>query len=227
MLAAFTFSSRPFLHSAGDGASSASLAGPTGGLTTSPDPVIDGLAGCACLLQGLRCRLLCSLLKYRCPCFSPYGVSPRSRGPRRNADGKFTLKWIPVVIQSLNWTRLFGTSWTAAHQGSLSFTVSWSLLKLMAILFPFSACPSVLIWGRGTRGPSLGHAQGSQLSRPQSRRWGEGPPKQIFSLPAVPSSPHPFPLPLYPFPYSPAMHRTRDSALWSLTDYVADHALIT
>ena len=133
----FCPSSRPFLHSAGDRASSASLAGPTRGLTTSPDPVIDGLAGCACLLQGLRCRPLCSLLKYRCPCFSPYGVGPRSRGPGRNADGEFTLKWIPVVIQSLNWTRLFGTSWTAARQGSLSFTVSWCLLKLMAILLTF------------------------------------------------------------------------------------------
>ena len=137
MLAAVASSSRPFLRSAGDGANSASLAGPPGGLTTSPDSAIDGLAGCACLLQGLRCRPLCSLLKCGCPCFSPYRVGPGNRGPRRNGDGEFTLEWIPVVIQSLNCTRLFGTSWTAAHQGSLPFTVSWSLLKLVAIVLTF------------------------------------------------------------------------------------------
>ena len=29
--------------------------------------------------------------------------------------------------------RLFATPWTAAHQASLSFTISWSLLKLMSV----------------------------------------------------------------------------------------------
>ena len=29
--------------------------------------------------------------------------------------------------------QLFATSWTATHQASLSFTISWSLLKLMSI----------------------------------------------------------------------------------------------
>ena len=29
--------------------------------------------------------------------------------------------------------RLFATPWTAAHQASLSFTISWSLLKLVSI----------------------------------------------------------------------------------------------
>ena len=38
-----------------------------------------------------------------------------------------------VVVQSLSCVRLFVTSWTAAHQGSLSFIISWSLLKLMSI----------------------------------------------------------------------------------------------
>jgi len=59
--------------------------------------------------------------------------------------------WMPVVfvVQSL-W--LFMTPWTTAHQASLSFTISWSLLKLMSIdlvipsnhLVPcllFSSCP--------------------------------------------------------------------------------------
>ena len=35
------------------------------------------------------------------------------------------------VVQSLNLVWLFVTPWTAAHQASLSFTISWSLLKLM------------------------------------------------------------------------------------------------
>ena len=37
------------------------------------------------------------------------------------------------VVQSLNFVRLFATQWTAAHQASLSFTISWSLLKHMSI----------------------------------------------------------------------------------------------
>ena len=37
------------------------------------------------------------------------------------------------VVQSLSRVRLFATPWTAACQASLSFTISWSLLKLMSI----------------------------------------------------------------------------------------------
>ena len=37
------------------------------------------------------------------------------------------------VVQSLSRVRLFATPWTAAHQASLPFTVSWSLLKPMSI----------------------------------------------------------------------------------------------
>ena len=38
-----------------------------------------------------------------------------------------------AVVQSLSHGRLFVTTWTAARQGSLSSTVSWSLLKFMSI----------------------------------------------------------------------------------------------
>ena len=38
-----------------------------------------------------------------------------------------------VVVQSLNHVQLFVTPWTASRQASLSFTISWSLLKLMSI----------------------------------------------------------------------------------------------
>ena len=35
-----------------------------------------------------------------------------------------------VVVQLLSHIQLLGTPWTASHQASLSFTISWSLLKL-------------------------------------------------------------------------------------------------
>ena len=45
-----------------------------------------------------------------------------------------------VAVQSLSRVLLFVTPWTAAHQASLSFTVSWNLLKLMSIelVMPFN-----------------------------------------------------------------------------------------
>ena len=44
-----------------------------------------------------------------------------------------TVHWQVVVVHSLSCAQLFGTPWTAAHQASLPFTISWSLLKLMSI----------------------------------------------------------------------------------------------
>ena len=41
--------------------------------------------------------------------------------------------FVVVVVQLLSHFRLFATLWTAACQASLSFTTSWSLLKLMSI----------------------------------------------------------------------------------------------
>ena len=38
-----------------------------------------------------------------------------------------------VVVQSLSYVQLFVTPWAAAHQASLSFTISWSVFKLMSI----------------------------------------------------------------------------------------------
>ena len=58
------------------------------------------------------------------------------KSPRTNAY--FYLLRI-VVIQLLSHVQLFATRWTAAYQASLSFTISWSLLKLMSIE---SAMPS-------------------------------------------------------------------------------------
>ena len=44
-----------------------------------------------------------------------------------------SLPWAFVVVQWLNHIWLFVTPWTAAHQASLSFAISQSLLKLMCI----------------------------------------------------------------------------------------------
>ena len=61
-----------------------------------------------------------------------------------------THSWRPIVVQSLNCVRLFVTPWTAACKAFLSFTISWSLLKLMSIdlMMPFShlilCCPLLL-----------------------------------------------------------------------------------
>ena len=38
-----------------------------------------------------------------------------------------------AAVQLLSHARLLATPWTAAHKVSLSFTISWSLLKLMSI----------------------------------------------------------------------------------------------
>ena len=42
-------------------------------------------------------------------------------------------KKVEVVVQLLSRVQLFATPWTAARQASLSFTDSWSLLKLVSI----------------------------------------------------------------------------------------------
>ena len=41
--------------------------------------------------------------------------------------------WIISHVVSVSHVQLFVTPWTAAHQASLSFTISWSVLKLMSI----------------------------------------------------------------------------------------------
>ena len=65
------------------------------------------------------------------------GAGSFKLGPVCAEDGKrkgMRLRFIfVVVIQSLSHVQLFVTPWTAAGQVSLSFTVFWSLLKLLSI----------------------------------------------------------------------------------------------
>ena len=62
-----------------------------------------------------------------------------------------------VVVQLVSRVQLFVTPWTAAHQTSLSFTIFWSLLKLMSmdsvmpsnhliLCRPFSIFPSIRVF---------------------------------------------------------------------------------
>ena len=91
-------------------------------------------------------------------------VMPSSRifltqGSSALAGGFFTTSttweapyaWFFVVVQPFSHVCLFVTPWTTAHQGSLSFTISQSLPKLMSIelamasnhlpsVVPFSSC---------------------------------------------------------------------------------------
>ena len=71
------------------------------------------------------------------------------------------LKSGSFIVQSLSHVRLYETLWTAACQPSLSFTVSWRLLKLMSfglvmpsnrlifshsLLFMLSVFPSIRVF---------------------------------------------------------------------------------
>ena len=47
--------------------------------------------------------------------------------------GEYVYVYIVVIVQLVSHVLLFATPWTAAHQASLSFTISWSLLRLMSI----------------------------------------------------------------------------------------------
>ena len=60
-------------------------------------------------------------------------MRPSRPGGGAATRGMGTNLSIVVVVQSLSHVRLFVTPWTATRQASLTFTVSWSLLKLMSI----------------------------------------------------------------------------------------------
>ena len=52
--------------------------------------------------------------------------------------------FVVVVVQLLSCVRLFVTPWTAACQASLSFTIFWSLVKLMPIKLVMPSNPLIL-----------------------------------------------------------------------------------
>ena len=63
--------------------------------------------------------------------FSFYVTHAIKYEDRRNFD--FLFNNLVVIFQSLSCVQPFTTPWTAAHQASLPFSISWTLLKLMSI----------------------------------------------------------------------------------------------
>ena len=63
------------------------------------------------------------------------GGGEQGSGHPEGAMPKICLSWLlpEVVVQLLSRVQLFVTLRTAAHEASLSFTISWSLLKLMSM----------------------------------------------------------------------------------------------
>ena len=98
-----------------------------------------------------------------------------------------------TVVQSLRHVRLFVTPWTAAHQAFLSFTISWSLLKLMStesmmpsnhlILLP-TFPPAINNWYNSCTGRRVYLLRASL--QPGGQALGLGPPHPTLTHPASP-----------------------------------------
>ena len=97
------------------------------------------------LLQS--CPTLYNPMDCSAPGFSVYGIIPArilewiAIFSSRAWNGILCTNVI-VVVQLLSCVRFFVTPWTAARQPSLSFTMSWSWLKLVSIE---SAIPASLL----------------------------------------------------------------------------------
>ena len=62
-------------------------------------------------------------------------VEKRERTKWENVEPmktKTSYRWL-FVVQLQSRVQLFATTWTAAHQASLSFSVSWNLLTRMSV----------------------------------------------------------------------------------------------
>ena len=98
----------------------------------------------AYIRKAVCLNVMCEPLSRSSPCLPLLSLSPTSF--------LYQLKTLHVVVivQSLCHVQLFVTPWTAACQASLSFTISWSLLKLTSIesVMPSShlvlCCPLLL-----------------------------------------------------------------------------------
>ena len=70
-----------------------------------------------------------------CPwlCSSAGTIGPEYFANSSHSCAGHCSKHFIAVVYSLSHAQLFDTPWTSARQASLSFTISWSLLKLMSI----------------------------------------------------------------------------------------------
>ena len=98
------------------------------------DPMDRGLPGSS--VYGISQARILGWLPYPPPRDLPdLGIKPASLVSLALAGGFFTTWEAPkagVAAQLLSCVQLFVTPWTTAYQASLSFTISWSLLKLMS-----------------------------------------------------------------------------------------------
>ena len=78
---------------------------------------------------------------------------------------------VVLAVQSLSCVPLVGTPWTAAHQASLSFTISQSLLKLMSIESVMNQTKKLL---RGRSLPQIEVALKQDLQGGLLRTWPSG-----------------------------------------------------
>ena len=91
-----------------------------------------------------------------------------------------------AALQWLLCVWLFSTQWTAAHQASLSFTISQSVLKLMSIesvmlsrhlifycplLLPPSILPSIKVFSNESGGQSIGVAASVSVLPMNIQSW--------------------------------------------------------
>ena len=108
-----------------------------------------------CTPRFSRGQLVASLVgSLPLPCATPPPNTPPHPPvfqSRSQISDKFICKYFIVVVQSQSPVQLFSTPWTAAGQASLSFTIYWSLLKLMSIelVMPLNhlilCCPLLLL----------------------------------------------------------------------------------
>ena len=97
---------------------------------------------------------------------------------------------IDIAIQSLSPVWLFATPWTAAHQASLSFTISWSYTNscpssrwchptISSSVIPFSSCPPSfpasgsfpMSWLSASGGQSIGASASASVLSVNIQGW--------------------------------------------------------
>ena len=82
-----------------------------------------------------RCQQIWKIQRWSQDWKRPVFISIPNRGNAIECSNYYIIAFIShvVVILLLSCVHLFETPWTAACQATLSFTISWSLLKLMSI----------------------------------------------------------------------------------------------
>ena len=79
-------------------------------------------------------RVFCGLgLSSHCEAFILRGPSHLTSPEPQPGSASLGADFMQKLLFSRSVVRLFATPWTAAHQASLSFTIFWSLLKLMSV----------------------------------------------------------------------------------------------